>query len=203
MRLVSADCVRPDEVRPLTMKETNMTHIFVDRNTGELRGTRPRGYLKLTPLIAFAGLIGAAAIAISPLPFMPSFQTEATGGRDAIPFRNINGGMFVYANLGGVPHNMQLDTGASSSTVTVPIARVLIARRQAYVDGWVNVTTADGSTSPHPIIVVYTVGIGRHRLHNVRMSVMPDGADLLLGLSELSAIGSFTVDQAHNQIRFN
>jgi hypothetical protein len=30
-----------------------------------------------------------------------------------------------------------------------------------------------------------------------------DGAPVLLGLLELSSIGSFTIDQAHNQIRFN
>ena len=45
--------------------------------------------------------------------------------------------------------------------------------------------------------------IGRHTLHNVQMSVGEDGAPVLLGLSELSAIGSFTIDQAHNQIKFN
>lgn len=124
--------------------------------------------------------------------------------RDAIPFRNVNGGMFVYASLGGVPHNMQLDTGASSSTVTLPVARVLVARRQAYVmPGFMEARMADGSVSAHQTIVVQTVRIGRHLLHDVQMVVTDDGANLLLGLSELSAIGSFTVDQSRSQIRFD
>jgi predicted aspartyl protease len=45
--------------------------------------------------------------------------------------------------------------------------------------------------------------IGRHTLHDVQMSVGDDGAPVLLGLSELSAIGNFTVDQSRSQIRFN
>ena len=41
--------------------------------------------------------------------------------------------MFVYASLGGVPHNMLLDTGATGSQITVPIANALLARKQAYI----------------------------------------------------------------------
>jgi hypothetical protein len=35
------------------------------------------------------------------------------------------------------------------------------------------------------------------------MVVTDDGANLLLGLPELSAIGNFTVDQSRSQIRFD
>ena len=45
--------------------------------------------------------------------------------------------------------------------------------------------------------------IGRYVIHNVRIVVNDDGADLLLGLPVLNAIGSFTIDQSHSQIRFN
>jgi predicted aspartyl protease len=183
-----------------------MTHrtpqLFVVSPNGELRGTKRGDYAKVLQLAvaAFAALL-CVAFAIAPKLSGPTF---ATGGRDAIPFRGVNGGMFIYASLGGVPHNMQLDTGAAGSTVTVPIARTLIARRQAYVmPGFVSVGMADGSVSPHQVIVVYTVTIGRHVLHNVEMTVMADGANLLLGLSELNAIGNFTIDNSHNQIKFN
>ena len=47
--------------------------------------------------------------------------------------RRDDGGMFVYASLGGVPHNMLLDTGATGSQITVPIANALLARKQAYI----------------------------------------------------------------------
>jgi predicted aspartyl protease len=56
---------------------------------------------------------------------------------------------------------------------------------------------------PNQSIVVHKVTIGRHTLTNVQMLVTNDGASLLLGLSELSAIGNFAIDQSHNQIRFN
>jgi predicted aspartyl protease len=179
-----------------------VSHIYLDPNTGELRGTRPRSYMGLVLLagVAFAGL---SCVAISLSPHAPT-QIEAIGGRDAIPFRSVNGGLFVYANLGGVPHNMQLDTGAGSSTVTLPIARVLVARRQATVmPGFLPFGMADGSVSEHQTIVVRTMRIGRHVLHDVRMVVTDDGANLLLGLPELSAIGNFTVDQSRSQIRFD
>jgi clan AA aspartic protease (TIGR02281 family) len=130
--------------------------------------------------------------------------TVSSASRDAIPFRHASSGMFVYASLGGVPHNMLLDTGATSSTVTLPVARTLVARKQAYVmPGFMEARMADGSVSAHQTIVVRTVKIGRHVLHDVQMIVTDDGSDLLLGLSELSAIGSFTIDQSRSQIRFN
>jgi predicted aspartyl protease len=112
--------------------------------------------------------------------------------------------MYVYVGLGGVPHNMVLDTGAGISQVTVPIARVLVARRQAVVlPGFLQMGQADGSVSPHQTIGVRTVTIGGYVLHNVEMVVADDGAPCLLGLPVLNAIGSFAIDQSRHQIRFN
>jgi predicted aspartyl protease len=189
-----------------------MNHIFVDQKTEELRGTKQWSTLKVSLLTgaAFIGLVGVA-IVISPSssPSSPpssstSVQVEVTGSRDAIPFRSVNGGMYVYANLGGIPHNMLLDTGASMSSVTVPIANALLARKRAtIVPGILWSTIANGSVIPNQLIIVHTMSIGRHVLRNVKMLAGDDGAAVLLGLSELSAIGSFTIDQAHNQIRFN
>ena len=179
------------------------SQIYVDKRTGELRGTKPFK-LPIVPIIlagaAFAGL-SCVAIGLSPssLP-----QVETPNSYNAIPFRSVNGGMFIYANLGGVPHNMQLDTGASSSTVTLPIAQALVARgRATVVPGWFDAQMADGRVLPHQNIIVHTVSIGGYVLHNVEMAVTPDGANLLFGLSELNAIGSFTIDQSRHQIRFN
>jgi predicted aspartyl protease len=52
-------------------------------------------------------------------------------------------------------------------------------------------------------IGVRTVTVGPYVIHNVQMVVTDDGADLLLGLPVLKTIGSFTIDQSHQQIRFN
>ena len=112
--------------------------------------------------------------------------------------------MYVYASLGGVPHNMILDTGASVSSITVPIANALLRRKQAdVVPGFFITTVANGAVVPNQSIVVHTMSIGRHRLHNVQMLVADNGAPVLLGLSELSSIGYFTIEPSHSQIRFN
>jgi predicted aspartyl protease len=154
----------------------------------------------------------ATAVAVFVVGFAFSRQTPTawqnapitSSARDAIPFRNVNGAMYVYANLGGVPHNMLLDTGASGSQITVPIANALLARKQAtIVPGIFTTTIANGSVVPSQRVVVHTMRIGRHTLHDVEMIVADDGGAVLLGLSELRAIGSFTVDQSRSQIRFD
>jgi hypothetical protein len=39
-------------------------------------------------------------------------------------------------------------------------------------------------------------------VNNVRMSVVPDGTEMLLGLPILNAIGRFTIDSANHQLTF-
>ena len=183
--------------------------ISVAKN-GELRGTR-HGYrpkLLVGPLVLMAAAVaigyGHLPNWLSTLGSSASTQIEATSAHTVIPFRSGPAGMYVYVGLGGVPHNMLLDTGASISSVTTPIAQKLIARGQAVVlPGSVSLTMADGSTSERPAIGVHTATIGRYVLHNVQMVVNDDGATLLLGLPVLNTIGSFTVDQSRHQIRFN
>jgi predicted aspartyl protease len=171
-----------------------------------IRGNKTMTFTKEMIAAAVATTLGAIVI-IGLSTYTTTSSTTTTSydqGRDAIPFRNVNGTMYVYASLGGVPHNMILDTGASMSSVTVPIAKVLLARHQAHVvPGFFGATIADGSTVLNQKISVNTVSIGRHRLHNVEMLVGEDGGGVLLGLSELNAIGSFTIDPSHGQIRFN
>jgi predicted aspartyl protease len=181
-----------------------MSNIFVDQTTGELRGQKPAKFSHTTlAVLGAAAFVGFLLTVAAVSPPSPSGSAEARSG-SSIPFRSINGGMFIYANLGGVPHNMQLDTGASSSTVTLPIAQALVARgRATVVPGWFGAQMADGRVVAHQNIIVHRVSIGGYVLHNVEMGVTPDGANLLFGLSELNAIGSFTIDQSRHQIRFN
>jgi predicted aspartyl protease len=155
-------------------------------------------------------IVTAIAVALTIIAVIVGFSGSSSSviaedqSRDAIPFRSVNGAMYVYASLGGVPHNMILDTGASSSLVTVPIANALLRRRQAdIVPGIFMTGIANGAAVPNQKIVVHNMSIGRHRLHNVEMLVQDDGAPVLLGLSELNAIGSFTIDSARHQIRFD
>ena len=152
-------------------------------------------------IIGFGTIIGLASYNQAPTAWE---APDTSSVRDAIPYRLVNGAMYVYANLGGVPHNMVLDTGAYGSQITVPIANALLRRNQAYVvPGIFYNGVANGSVVPTQRVVVRTMRIGRHALHNVEMIVTDDGGGVLLGLSELRAIGSFTVDPSRSQIRFD
>jgi predicted aspartyl protease len=180
------------------------------RETDTMKTIEPNPPL-LTP-VGFA-VAAAAAMAVAIIAFvLPQARAPSTWqsapvvaqSRDAIPYRLVNGAMYVYANLGGVPHNMILDTGAYGSQITVPIANALLRRNQAYVvPGIFYNGVANGSVVPTQRVVVRTMRIGRHTLHNVEMIVADDGGGVLLGLSELRAIGSFTVDPSRSQIRFD
>jgi hypothetical protein len=146
-------CLTTRLARPRTRGVRPM--ISVAKN-GELRGAshRYRSKLLVGPLVLMAA---AVAIGYGHLPNWPSaFDSSAStqiSAHSAIPFRSGPGGMYVYVGLGGVPHNMVLDTGAGISQVTVPIARVLVARRQAVVlPGFLQMGQADGSVSPHQTI---------------------------------------------------
>ena len=78
--------------------------ITVDQN-GELRGTKPPP-IRIS-LGLGAGLLGLMAMIGLASSFSPSLpQVEAAAEvRDAIPYRLVNGAMYVYANLGGVPQH--------------------------------------------------------------------------------------------------
>jgi clan AA aspartic protease (TIGR02281 family) len=173
---------------------------YVDQY-GELRRRKPAPKSWRFEIVVMTG-VSLAGLAVVGYAFNRSPVTVESSHSHAIPFRALPDGMHVYASLGGVPHDMIVDTGAGMSAVTAPIANALIGRRQAVVVDEVSFTQADGSTRLEPIIAVRTVAIGGYRLHNVRMSVAPDGGGVLLGLAELNAIGSFTIDSSRHQIRF-
>jgi predicted aspartyl protease len=173
---------------------------YVDQY-GELRRRRPAPKSWRFEIVVMTGVSLAGLAVVAYAYNRPTVTVEAPTSH-AIPFRALPDGIHVYASLGGVPHDMVIDTGAGMSSVTAPIANALIGRRQAVVVGEMSFTMADGSTHLEPIIAVRIVAIGGYRLHDVRMSVSPDGGGVLLGLAELNAIGSFTIDSSRHQIRF-
>jgi hypothetical protein len=89
------------------------------------------------------------------------------------------------------------------SSIPVSFARNLIAQGKAHVTGSGQFGMANGSSQAEWIISVRRITLGRHTLANVRMSVVPDGADLLFGLPELNSIGRFTIDTALGQLIFS
>jgi clan AA aspartic protease (TIGR02281 family) len=97
---------------------------------------------------------------------------------------------------------MLVDTGSTSLTVNESIAHRLLARGLAREGQKETVTLADGSEREEQDIIIDTVTIGSHVLHDVVAGVSPDGADMLLGLSALNTIGRFTIDGANHKLIF-
>jgi predicted aspartyl protease len=58
-------------------------------------------------------------------------------------------------------------------------------------------TLADGPQREQQSVIVDTVTIGSHVLHDVLAGVSPDGSPMLLGLPVLNKIGRFTIDGAN------
>jgi hypothetical protein len=87
-------------------------------------------------------------------------------------------------------------------TVTESLAARLPERGVAHEGPGGSATIADGSTVHERTIVIDVVSIGAHILHDVHAGVVPDDADMLLGLPLLNAIGRFTIDAANHKLIF-
>jgi clan AA aspartic protease (TIGR02281 family) len=110
--------------------------------------------------------------------------------------------LYAYIDIGPWPQRVLIDTGATSLTVTEPLAQRLLAQGFADEGPRVAVTMADGSEREGRTIIVDRVTIGGHVLHSVRAGVTPDRADMLLGLPLLTQIGRFTIDSANHKLIF-
>ena len=97
---------------------------------------------------------------------------------------------------------MLVDTGSTSLTVNESLAQRLLARGLAQEGPQGIATLADGSQREQQNVIIDTVTIGSHVLHDVLAGVSPDGSDMLLGLSVLNKIGRFTIDGANHKLIF-
>ena len=124
-------------------------------------------------------------------------------GGDSVPIIVVGHGVHVPVTLGGVDVEMLLDTGASISSVTTSFADQLLASGQAMELPPELVGMADGSSRMERRISVNSLTIGQHTRIDVPMTVSPDGADMLLGLPVLKAIGKFSIDAVNGRLTFS
>lgn len=110
--------------------------------------------------------------------------------------------MYAYVDIGPWPQRVLIDTGATSLTVTEPLAQRLLAQGFAHEGPEVTTTLADGSEREERTVLIDSVTIGSHVLRDVRAGVTPDGADMLLGLPVLNQIGPFKIDSANHKLTF-
>jgi clan AA aspartic protease (TIGR02281 family) len=92
-----------------------------------------------------------------------------------------------------------IDTGASNMTVTYTIALALLNYREADLGPNAVVSLADGSRKLTQTIVIHQVTVANRSANNVPAVVVPDGTEMLLGMSVLSALG-VSVDLASHTL---
>ena len=122
---------------------------------------------------------------------------------DVVPLAMVGDAIHLSATIGDLPVDMVLDTGATISTVSASLADRLITEGQASEEAAITTRLANGSTTTQRTLTVKSLTVGRHKRDAVPFAVMPDGADMLLGLPVLNAIGAFKIDATSGQLVFS
>ena len=140
----------------------------------------------------------------------PSYATPAyappayaSAPLNSVPVTIKHRAAYVDVLIGSMPVEMQIDTGATNMTITESVARQLVSSGEAEAGPDGEVTLADGSTRTSTHILVHTVTIGGHVLHDVMAGVVPDAGSMLLGFDVLRGVsGRVTIDFDHAQLIF-
>jgi clan AA aspartic protease (TIGR02281 family) len=123
---------------------------------------------------------------------------------DKVPITFGKGGAYVAVSIGTMPATMLVDTGATGMTVSETIADWLVANGQATNGSIDHVTLAGGVQKDFRSVDIDSVAVGGHVVRNVHAGVVPDGADMLLGLGVLAQVSpKFTVNVATSTLDFN
>jgi len=132
----------------------------------------------------------------------PEPAPKPVAKRDVVPINVQNNSATLNVGLGNQTVTMLLDTGATTSTVTEAVADALVSGGHARWTGEARYKMANGSVTSAMTILIREVRIGSHVVRDVKASVSPNHAEMLLGLSVLTAIGSFTIDTRTGELSF-
>jgi clan AA aspartic protease (TIGR02281 family) len=134
---------------------------------------------------------------------MPQPAAAATGaGEDSVGIVANERGALIRVDLGSHYTLMMIDTGATMMTVTDSVAKQLIDANEATSGQNKTYVLANGQSSTTKSIVIATVQLGSHKLHNVAAAVVTDGALMLLPFPVLNLMGKFTIDTANSKLVF-
>jgi clan AA aspartic protease (TIGR02281 family) len=98
------------------------------------------------------------------------------------------------------PARVLVDTGASILNIKESLGNALIASGEATVLKTIESTIADGSTITERMINISQITIGGHTLYNIKATVGPENAMMLLGMEILNRFSKFSIDTGHNQL---
>ena len=120
-----------------------------------------------------------------------------------MPITFSKGGAYVAVSIGTMPATMLVDTGATGMTVSETIANWLVANGQATNGSTDHATLAGGVQKDFRGIDIGSVSVGGHVVRNVHAGVVPDGADMLLGLGVLAEVSpKFAINVATSTLDF-
>jgi hypothetical protein len=135
-----------------------------------------------------------------PLYSSPPPSPETRPASDDVPLVVANNEAMIMVIIGGRSLPMTIDTGATLGQVLEKFADQLIADGEATEGAPERFRLANGKVEIHRTVIVNSVVIGSHTLHNVRFAV---GNSCLLGFNALSAIGTFKIDPVRGVLSFN
>jgi clan AA aspartic protease (TIGR02281 family) len=128
----------------------------------------------------------------------------STSGTDSLTITMYPEGtnlQFVDIALGNsTPARVLVDTGASILNIKESLSNALIASGEATVLKTIDSTIADGSTVTERMINISQITIGGHTLYNIKATVGPENAMMLLGMEILNRFSKFSIDTGHNQL---
>jgi len=141
-----------------------------------------------------------AAPAPAPAPVaMPATTASAD---DSVKIVNVDAAAYVPVEVGSQAVTMLVDTGATVMSLNESVADSLVAKGEAERTVDTTMTMADGHHATVHQIIVHDVKIGAHTLHNVRATITPENAEMLLPFPVLNQFGRFTIDSANNKLIF-
>ena len=122
-----------------------------------------------------------------------SIDVVIDGSRALAPLKV--GSLSIYATV---------DTGCADMTMIKTNADKLLANGEATKREDYAAILADGSQRTMPAIVIKTLTIGSHTIHNVTASVVPDGTMMLLGYNILNQVsGKFAINTTKSTLDFD
>src|ERR1700733_838632 len=98
------------------------------------------------------------------------------------------------------PARVLVDTGASILNIKESLGNALIASGEATVLRTIDSTIADGSIVTERMINISQITIGGHTLYNIKATVGPENAMMLLGMEILNRFSKFSIDTGHNRL---
>jgi clan AA aspartic protease (TIGR02281 family) len=141
-----------------------------------------------------------AAPAPAPAPVAMPVTTASVD--DSVKIVNVDAAAYVPLEVGSQAVTMLLDTGATVMSLNESVADSLVAKGEAERTVDTTMTMADGHHATVHQIIVHDIKIGAHTLHNVRATITPENAEMLLPFPVLNQLGRFTIDSANNKLIF-